>query len=322
MRLRACVCLILGSAGIASAQIARVSGRVVEEGRGTPVVNATVRLTGTNAKVTDSTGTFQFPDVVPGRYILTISSIGYRLRTVELAVARDTSIVVQLTSRVVALDTMIVRPKYLKIKGTAVDSASGDYLLQAQATLYPGSRFIGALNGSFTFDSVAPGPVTIVVEGAEHLPVRIEFEATRDTNFRVKMGIDSISLRMLALQVMRLEKRAQSVPYTMRSFNRNLIEEHRVMSIGEFVDRKLSRAPDLRRRQLLPASAACVFVDDNKVPPAMLDGMIPELIERVEVYKGGAMIRVYTKRYVSSLAGKSRLENVMYLPIGMGISCH
>jgi hypothetical protein len=50
--------------------------------------------------------------------------------------------------------------------------------------------------------------------------------------------------------------------------------------------------------------------------------MVPELIERVEVYKGGAMIRVYTKRYVASLINTAGLQKVMYLPIGLGLSCH
>src|SRR3954464_3633107 len=224
--------LLAGGASLAfavtlSAQTVRVSGRVLEEGRGTPVGGATVRLTGSTARLTDSTGQFQFGDVVPGRYIVTVSSIGYRLRTVELNVTRDTSVVFQLTRRVVSLDTVVVRPKYLRIKGTAVDSASGDNLLQAQATLYPGSRFIGAQSGTFIFDSVSPGPITIVVEGAEPLPVRVEFDASRDTAFRVKMGIDSVSLKMIALQVMRLQQRAQETPYTLRSFNRDLIAAQR-----------------------------------------------------------------------------------------------
>ena len=308
-------------AATASAQTARLSGRVVEEGRGTAVAGATVRLTGSMAHMTDSTGRFQFVDVVPGRYIATISSIGYRLRTVEMTVNRDTNVVFHLARRVVSLDTMVVRPKYLRIKGTAVDSASGDYLLQAQATLYPGSKFVGAMNGTFTFDSVAPGPITIVVEGAEHLPARVEFDATRDTSFRVKMGIDSVALRMVAMQVRRLQVRMQSFPMTVRAFNRDRIMEHPVMTVGEFVDRSVHRLPNRAARAIQSAQSACVFVDDRKVEPAMIDGLLPELIERVEVYNNGSMIRVYTKRYVASLVARAGLGKATYMSIGTGVVC-
>lgn len=310
----------IGIAASAAAQTARVSGRVVEEGRGTAVVGATVRLTGSLAHVTDSTGRFQFVDVVPGRYIVTVSSIGFRLRTVEITVERDTTVVFELARRVVSLDTMVVRPKYLRIKGTAVDSASGDYLLQAQATLYPGSKFVGAMNGTFTFDSVPPGPITIVVEGAEHLPVRVAFDAGRDTSFRVKMGVDSVALRMIAMQVKRLQVRMQSFPFTVRAFNRDRLMEHPVMSVGEFVDRSLHR-PNAGRRAIQSAQSACVFVDDRKVEPAMIDALLPELIERVEVYQNGVMVRVYTKRYVASLIGKTGLGKATYMSIGTGVVC-
>src|SRR3954464_15658624 len=111
MRLCAWGLLTLVSAGVASGQAARLSGRVVEEDLGRPVTGATVRLTGSTSSVTDSAGRFQFVDVVPGQYIMTVSSIGYRLRTIRLTVVRDTTVTLQLARRVVSLDTMIVRPK-------------------------------------------------------------------------------------------------------------------------------------------------------------------------------------------------------------------
>ena len=67
---------------------------------------------------------------------------------------------------------------------------------------------------------------------------------------------------------------------------------------------------------------ACYFVDDMRVEPAMFDGLLPELIERVEMYKDGAMIRVYTKRYVAALINKSGLQKLSYMPIGLRPSCH
>jgi hypothetical protein len=319
--LQACTAALLFAAS-ASAQTARVSGRVIDGDRGTPIAGASVRLTGASMRATDSLGRFEFTDVVPGRYIVTVTSIGYRLQSVHLTIQRDTALSISMTRRVVSLDTMVVRPKYLRLKGTAVDSASGDALMQAQATLYPGSRFVGALSGVFNFDSVAPGPVTIIVEGAEHLPVRLEFDASRDTAFRVKMAVDSVALRMIKLQVMRLQQRAQSAPYSVRSFNREAIGAHHVSSIGLFLDRKVTKPIPPRIKARLSAMDACYFIDDNRVEPAMFDSLEPELIERAEVYKDGGMVRVYTKRYVASLINKTGLQKLSYMPIGLRPSCH
>ena len=319
MRIRVACCALVFTA-TASAQTARVSGRVVEDGRGTPVANATVRISGAADQVTDSLGRFSFTNVFPRRYIITVASIGYRFKTIEATIERDTTLLIAMTRRVTTLDTMVVRPRYVRIKGTAVDSATGDALMQAQATLYPEGKFVGAMTGTFRFDSVAPGPVTIIVEGAEHLPVRVEMDVTRDTSFRVKMSVDSIALRMIAIQVRRLEKRAQSVPYQMRSYNRNLITEHRVMALGDFLAQR--GVVDLDWRRLAGGlSPGCYFVDDIKVDKAVVLMQDPQLIERVETYRKGGMIRAYTRRYVGSLIGREGLQDVRYIPTGLKGTC-
>jgi hypothetical protein len=319
MRVRVACCALVFSA-TASAQTARVSGRVVEESRGTPIPNATVRISGAADQVTDSLGRFEFTRVFPQRYIITVASMGYRFTTVEATIERDTTLVIMMIRRVTTLDTVVVRPRYVRIKGTAVDSASGDALMQAQATLYPDGRFAEAVSGTFRFDSVAPGPVTIIVEGAEHLPVRVELDLSRDTSFKVKMSVDSLALRMIAVQVKRLEKRAQSVPYQMRSYNRNLINEHRIMAMGDFLAQHGVVASDWRR-SVIAGGAGCYFVDDVKVDKGVVLQQIPELIERVETYKRGGMIRIYTKRYVASLIGRDGLLSMKYIPTGFSPTC-
>jgi hypothetical protein len=135
------------------------------------------------------------------------------------------------------------------------------------------------------------------------------------------MGVDSVALRMIAMQVKRLQVRMQSFPFTVRAFNRDRLMEHPVMSVGEFVDRSLHRLPNAAKRAIQPAQSACVFVDDRKVEPAMIDALLPELIERVEVYQNGVMVRVYTKRYVASLIGKTGLGKATYMSIGTGVVC-
>ena len=313
MRLRIACCAVLLFAATASAQTARVAGRVTEEGRGTPVAGATVRMTGAGAQVTDSLGRFQFLDVVPGRYIITVASIGFRLQTIELAIGADTTLSIALTRRVVSLDTMIVRPRYVKIRATAVDSATGNELIQAQATLYPGGQFVATKwrAGVFTFDSVPPGPVTIIVEGLEHLPTRVDLEVDRDTSIRVAMGVDSVFLRMVAIKVEQLRKRSYAAPMRVESLNRDVIMQQGSMNLGEMLARRTFRG------QLTPGDtlAPCEIVDEVQVVPGLIQTLLPELIERVEVYGSArrpSVVRVYTKRYVASLLGKETVPGVFF----------
>jgi hypothetical protein len=87
----------------------------------------------------------------------------------------------------------------------------------------------------------------------------------------------------------------------------------------------------------------CFFLDDKKVTRDMFEGVLPETVERVEVYKeaggpppnmrgrvmgrtapqnrgGVKMIRVYTKRYVATLPRQETLARISYTP-GTMVSC-
>lgn len=341
MSLRAWACLTLVFAGVASAQTVRVSGVVVDE-RQLPVQGATVRLTGGMSTTTQPDGRFTIVDAIPGRYLLTVASIGFELRSLELTIARDTSLSIVMTRRTVTLDTVVVRPRSLRIKATAVDSSSGDFLLQAQATIYPGSVSIPGVSGVLVFDSVSPGAVTIVVEALEHLPRRIELNLTGDTAIRVAMGVDSVALRMTALQVKRLEQRTHSVPMPTKALNRDAIEREAASTLHELLTRRSFEDPQAARQAFEVApDAGCYFVDDVKVSRGVFEAMLPELIERVEIYRSGGapapkmsgrpkgernfgtvqMFRVYTKRYVATLPRKDVLPRIAFSGSGLRPSC-
>jgi hypothetical protein len=61
-----------------------------------------------------------------------------------------------------------------------------------------------------------------------------------------------------------------------------------------------------------------------KVLPGVLAGMLPELVERVEIYgtpRRATMIRVYTKRYVSTLLGRETVPGVFFEGKGVTPQC-
>ena len=331
--------LLVGVA--AEAQTARVSGVVVDE-RQTPVAGATVRLTGDRSVTVGANGRFEFADAIPGRYVITVTSIGFQLRSVDLTVTRDTTLRIVMTRRSVTLDTVIVRPRNLRVKATAVDASTGDFLLQAQATLYPGARFMGAVSGVFVFDSVSPGPTSIVVEALEHLPVRVDIALMRDSVFRVPMEVDSVALRMTAMQVRRLEQRSHSIAMPTTSLNRDAIKREGVGNLFELLMRRSFEDPAVARQLFInTADSGCFFVDDNKVPFQALEGMVPELVERIEIYRSGGaeaptfqkrpftkrnfgvvrMVRVYTRRFVATLPRQEKLPRIVFMGTGLRPTC-
>lgn len=336
MFLRAVALLVVAAAG--QAQTVRISGTVVDE-RQSPVSGATVRLTGDASSTTSANGRFEFATAIPGHYVIAVTAIGYQLRTIDVSIVRDTNLTIVLNRRAISLDTMLIRPKYAQVKGRVVDSASGDFLLQAQATVFPGNLSIGATSGVFVFDSVPTGSTTIVVEAFEHLPRRIELDLTRDTILQVQLGIDSVALRMTAMQVKRLEQRSRSVPMPTTALNRDAVKREEAANLFELLMRRIYSDPYAVRKSFgNPQDATCYFVDDTKVGLSLLEGMQPELVERIEIYrsagppapsfkgasgtnKGTAkMVRIYTKRYVSTLPRQQTLPSIMFMT-GLGTAC-
>ena len=305
--------------GWSPGQALSVAGRIVEE-TGRPLPGATVTLTGRDTTLTTGpSGTFLFRDVIPGAMVLTVSAPGRQFRSISLNLSADTVLTIVMRPMVVTLDTMIVRGT-VRIKGMAVDSA-GEALWFARAALYPAGQFVEASNGAFRFDDVYSGPVTIVVEAMEHLPEVVQFTARRDTTIRVRMRVDSVAARIMKQQVDRVSRRSQAIPFTIRAYDRDLIERERRTTVGEVVDRMLLQSYDPRRRAGLGPDDACVFKDDVRVPPGMLDALAPELVERIEVYRNGGMIRVYSKRYVMSLMARPDLPPILYVTSGFGPAC-
>jgi hypothetical protein len=313
--------ILMALPGALSAQVVRINGTVVNE-RLEPIRGATLRLTGADSSlVTGPDGAFEFRGIFPNGMILTVSAPGYEFRSIPLSPG-NTTLTITMKSGITTLEKMVVRPKGVRVKGQVADEKTGDALLFARVTLYPDGRAVDASNvGNFRFDSIQ-GPVTLVIEAMEHLPVQVVLNPSRDTTIKIRMPIDSVAIRMIAQQVVRLTKRSQAVPHTLKSADRRTIQIEARMSISEMVDKMLVRSVNTGRwMRDQSADDGCVFFDDKKIAPAQLVGIIPEIVERVEVYARGAMIRVYSKRYVMSLMGQDQLRKVIYLPIGMRPVC-
>jgi hypothetical protein len=322
-----------------AAQSVTLSGVVRDNQQ--PIQGATARLSGGETRTTGRDGRFRFEQITPGRYIVTVTAIGFQPHSIEVNLGRDTAITVSLARSAVLLDTIQVRPGAVRIKGTAIDSASGKAIENASAVLYPGARIVRAKNGTFTLDTVPAGPVMIVVEGLEHVPTALRLDAVRDTSITIRMAVDSTAIRMMAVGAKRLASRLTAASFPMTAINRDDIARQ-VATVGEIVARLLFENPNEARKTYGPAEDGCYFLDDVKVSRAVYEGMDAGTIERIEILRrAGAetpnlntprtyqmrnfgdarMVRVYTKRYAATVPARGQLPRIVYIRSGLGFVC-
>ncbi|GMV05930.1 MAG: hypothetical protein AMXMBFR53_22070 [Gemmatimonadota bacterium] len=119
----ALVALLVLPAGASARQAAGAAlrGTVVDAATGDGVEGAEVALSGRGRAVTDGRGRFRFDRVDPGRYVLEVSRLGYRIRTDTLAVPEGQSLEVTLEVSMEAIPlpglTVVTRSLLLEARG-------------------------------------------------------------------------------------------------------------------------------------------------------------------------------------------------------------
>jgi hypothetical protein len=238
---------------------------------------------------------------------------GYGAYSLELVVRADTILDIRLDPDPFPLDSVVVSTRRVTISGGIHDAATGLKLLQgAQVTVYPGSLVIDAVSGGFTLRNIPAGSrIGLLVEALEYLPATMEFVVQNDTAVTVALDVDSVAMRLVAQQVVRLEKRSMSIPHPIRAVNRDQIRQSGTLTMGELIRRmRPGSAPE--RRTIDPYNQ-CVLLDDTRVRFEDVASIPPELIERVEVIgRRGSMVRVYTRRHVARLMRIPRLPVIIH----------
>ncbi len=99
-----------------------IEGKVVIEGTSEPIPYVNVLLKELNLwAFTDTDGTFKITGIIPGKYTLEVSSLGYRKLTIDLDVNADLrALKFQLNEENLTLDQVVVTA----VKGTSLNSSS------------------------------------------------------------------------------------------------------------------------------------------------------------------------------------------------------
>lgn len=122
-------CAMLSVRPAASQSGATLDGTVVDEGDGSPIVDAVVtirRLTGINTdslspfirrSTTGRDGVYRFPDLARGRYRVDVERLGYRMRTLEVDVDRSFPLRLSLHLEPVPFPLAAMDPRYALLAG-------------------------------------------------------------------------------------------------------------------------------------------------------------------------------------------------------------
>jgi hypothetical protein len=291
----------------AGGQSATISGVVSDARNAAPVANAVV-MWGSVAGRTDPAGRFRFDGVTLGRHQMEFRALGYVAQRRMVDVHGDTVLAIRLERRVTTLDTMMIRGRSATVHVEAVDAGSRSPLLFAEVTVFPGGQTVGGRNGRVTVHDVPAGTdVQLSVEAFEYLPTLVDLSLQSDTAIRVMMRPDSALLRVARIQAARLRRRSNSIQLPIDDLNRDDVRASRAGTVGEMLRRHLGSAT-----RKLPGE--CVFLDDRKIDVGVLDATLPDVIERIEIYGRGRMIRVYTTSYVFGLARLPSLPHPVYIP--------
>ena len=193
---------------------ATVQGRVVDREEGAPIAGAAVVLAGRAPVLTDAGGHFRFARVSAGTYSLSVRRIGYSSDVLTLVVLGDRALLIELDRAPVALDTLVVEARRIRLRGDVRDRATSTGLIDVDVRVLPDRQVLTDAIGRFKFDKVpANTPVTVRVLEFGYLPVTVTLTASRDTVLRFDLDPDPVAARMIAEQKARIVARAADHHY-------------------------------------------------------------------------------------------------------------
>lgn len=193
------------------------------------------------------------------------------------------------------------------VRGRVIDAQSGKPVPGATVHLGSDHSAVADAQGRFEIGRVSPGTQTVWARGMGYGVAASEIVVPQDS-VRVELAIDPDPVRLEALvaTVNRFEVRTRGYARAMRVFRES---EMRTAAAGDMREFVLWRTG--MRRAACGSGRYCVmirgraqepavFIDEVRLAAGMdlLTTVRPWEVARVEVYAGGAQIRVYTRRFM------------------------
>ena len=283
--------------GAAAQDVRSLEGRVVGPD-GEAVVGATVALEGVGFRFTDEDGSFRFAAVPPRAYALRAEALGYEPSLVTLQIDDDdVSLTVTLDPSPIQLDSIVVESRTVKVEGRVWDPVADAPVAEADVTSDQADPTRTSWGGRFDLTAGEGTDVRILIRAFRYLPLDTAVVATRGVDHRFEMRTDSLVLRMIETEVARLQDRMGGRrAIGMGPFNREDLVRWGGATLG-----------DLVKGEFVGRRLKCIILDELDVGAPMfgptLETMLVDDIERIEFLFRGAMMRIYTKKFMRTMLG-------------------
>ena len=281
------------------AQTVVVGGRVFEFGSTSVIWNARVELEGHGATLTSVAGTFRFDDVEPGEYTLRVDAFGYASDVRQIVVDGAIPVLIPLRVAPLPLDSLVVDAREVDVEGLVRDPLHDLLLVDAEVLTDQRPGTLTDAHGRFKIDNVLEDvPLHVMVRAYGYLRVDSIILPDEDETYIFELQPDPWVEDMIADQIGLIEERpAGLVTVGRQPMDREtLLKYAGTHTLGDAIDFEYFRGVQ---------GIECVLVDEKLqhfLPlETLLQGILPERLERIEVLFGGAMLRVYTREFMQDL---------------------
>jgi carboxypeptidase family protein len=293
MRIRSFLLVVCGMSvpAVLPAQIARITGIVIDSVSGVPLPGTPVSLSGNGyAQRTSAAddGTFRFTRATPGTYTLTARRLGYAPIKMEIPIEENGARITISLVRVAALDTVRARP------GTGIAGEVGTLrtlkpLRDADIQIVGvGTRLKTDAAGRFYLPLRNPGSYVVRARYPGYEPQTMSLVVTKDSTARVMLLLDSASAGTSNAYESAWTDFADRA--RLRGTKSAIVSREELLSHGfpGLID-ALEHAQPVIDKQLRFGPTVCLFVDGRPAAASPITSWDVDNIEAVEVYTSDPM---------------------------------
>ncbi len=235
---------------------------------------------------TDSSGRWTLSGVAPGEWTLALRRIGFVADSIAVNVGDDAlRIDHQLARAVTRIDGQTITATWVGVRGVVGDQRYQPIAGAVVEAIGRNAKASVSEEGTFAVPQGAGASVLLRVEAPGYEPRLVSARVPANGSIELSVLLDSLTghepNRIIAGDLnLRMGWASPMAAY---------ITREEILEVGaRDLSIAVAQSPSLQQRGLRLASDACLFVDGVARPGFPLASVMPEAVEFIEVYPGGA----------------------------------